>query len=172
MPDPEDDYQERREFARRPRSTQATIFFGILVLAVAVIYSISQSVVGTPPQYGAGPLPEVQERWQLTVPVNTSEIRVEGADGPGTTVWTLSYEGVGAGELLRSTRGPGGHGAPLTAALVECGTVEIYLEAAESALDCEDDLRGLKTAVTRQDSSALWVFWADGAIHLVQYLDG
>lgn len=160
---------EPREFRRRPRSTQATVFFAMLVLGVAVVYALSRSFVGTPPQYDAGPLPAVQERWQLIIPVNTDDVRMEGSNGQGATVWTLTYNQVGAAELLSSTTGPG-KGAPLTSELSECGAVAIHLETAQSVVDCDTDLLGQQSAHARQGADTLWVFWTNGAIYLIQYL--
>lgn len=159
-------------FRRRPRSAQSTIFFIVAVLVVGMLYSISRSIVGTPPRYDAGPLPEVQERWELLIPVDTTAVTAEGADGEstGTTVWHLRYEGIPADELLRSTTGPGA-GAPLTSPLADCEAVDLYLEAAGSSLDCAADFRGIESAHARSGSDVLWVLWADGAIYLIQYLD-
>lgn len=167
--DPVDEAKER-EYQRRPRNTQVTIFLILGVLLAGVIYWLSQSLVGVPPAYDEGPVPILQERWQLLVPVDTTGVTSAGEPESGTSVYHLSYAAGSATELKRASTGPG-VGAPVNAPLTNCSELELYLESVDTEVDCSKDLLGQQTTHARHDGDALWVVWGDKSIHVVQFIN-
>lgn len=157
------------EIARRRPNRQMTVFMVGGIAVAGAIYTLSRSFTGVEPVYEAGPVPQLQETWQLLLPADDATID-EGSGGPVRS-WTIDY-GRGTAERLRDvsdgpdvrevTQGP----------LADCSMLGLRLEQTGSPVSCEDELLGRWSAHAWSDAGELWVVWEEGRIHLVEVSAG
>lgn len=144
------------------------MFLVLAILVVGAAFWFTRSFVGVGPAWDQGPLPQLQTHWQLTIPVDHTELGHSGAQWgqQGTAAWIVEYAAGTPEQLRRASTGPR-IGAPVNAPLTDCSALDLYLEATD--LDCAADLLGRQTTHARQDGDALWVVWDHQQITVVTY---